>query len=325
MGARPDDRETRPAPLASPSALLAVAILLTSFNYSVMKVGLAEFDPLVFSVLRFGLGGLILLALVWLRARRIVRPARRDLPLFVLVGLMGITLQQGTLAYAVAGAGAADSAMFAAAVPLITSTLAALVGFERFGRSHWAALFLGLAGVALIVEPAAQAGAPSTVTGDAFGLVNAVIASAASFPIAVLLRRCSASLVLAYEMLIGTALLLPLAAPALAAARYGAVDAAGWSALAYGITLSGIVAALLYFTAMRRIGPSRAALFQYLAAPLAVAFAVALVGDTVTPLQLLGGAIVLLSVALSARRSRPAPHLSAPAEMARTRYFWKMR
>ena len=50
------------APLSSPSLLLATAILLTSFNYSVMKVGLAEFDSLVFSVLGLGLlAGLALL------------------------------------------------------------------------------------------------------------------------------------------------------------------------------------------------------------------------------------------------------------------------
>ncbi len=320
-----DEHSVRTARLRSPSLLLATAILLTSFNYSVMKVGLAEFDPLVFSVLRFGLGGLLLLAFVCLREARLVRPSRRDLPLFFVVGLVGIALQQGTLAYAVAGAGAANSAMFAAAVPIITSTMAALMAFERFGRRHWVALFLGLTGVVLIVEPAAQAGTPSTITGDAFGLVNAVIASAASFPIAILLRRCSAPLVLAYEMLIGTVLLLPLALPALAGARFGAVDLAGWGALGYGILLSGIAAALLYFTAMRQIGPSRASLFQYLAAPLAVVFAVVLVGDTATPLQLLGGAIVLLSVGLSARRSPAGAHLSAPAEMARTRYFWKIR
>jgi drug/metabolite transporter (DMT)-like permease len=325
MGAGSDERGVRTARLRSPSLLLATAILLTSFNYSVMKVGLAEFDPLVFSVLRFGPGGLVLLAFVCLRERSFVRPSRRDLPLFVLVGLVGVALQQGTLAYAVAGAGAANSAMFAAAVPIITSTMAALMAFERFGRRHWVALFLGLTGVALIVEPAAQAGTPGTVAGDAFGLVNAVIASAASFPIAILLRRCSAAVVLAYEMLIGTALLVPIALPALAAAPYTAVDVAGWGALVYGIFVSGIAAALLYFTAMRQVGPSRASLFQYLAAPLAVGFAVVLVGDRVTPLQLLGGAIVLLSVGLSARRSRPEAHLSAPAEIARTRYFWKMR
>jgi drug/metabolite transporter (DMT)-like permease len=284
--------------------LLSTAILLTSFNYSVMKVGLTEFDPLVFSVLRFGLGGIALLAYICIREGALLRPSRRDLPLFALVGLVGIALQQSTLAYAVAGAGAANSAMFAATVPIITSTMAALMAFERFDRRHWLSLFMGILGVGLIVEPAAQAGTPATLAGDAFGLVNAIVASAASFPIAILLRRCSAQLVLAYEMLIGTILLLPVALPALVGQRLETVDLAGWQALAYGVFMSGIAAALLYFTAMRQIGPSRASLFQYLAAPLAVLFAVILVGDVVTPPQLLGGAIVLLSVGLGRLRSR---------------------
>lgn len=62
---------------------------------------------------------------------------------------------------------------------------------------------------------------------------------------------------------------------------------------------------LLYFTAMGRIGASRAAIYQYLQAFLGVLFAILLLGEGVGVVQLAGGAIVVASVILS-RSSRVA-------------------
>lgn len=278
---------------------LLSAVLLTSLNYSVMKVGLGEFDPLVFCVLRFGLGGAVLLGFVRLREGTL-RLGSRDAALVCLVGLLGIALQQGTLAFAVQDAGAADTAMLAATVPLITAALAAVTRMDRFRRRHWVAVAGGLVGVALVVSVGPQAGrAHSSAVGNTLAIVNAFVTSVAAFPIASLLRRQSAARVLGYEMLVGTAIILPFAAPALTRLDPSRIDLAGWTCLAFTTVFSGVLAALLYFAGLREVGPARAALFQYLAPPLAVLFAVVFVGDSVTPLQLLGGALVMASIAAS--------------------------
>ena len=68
---------------------------------------------------------------------------------------------------------------------------------------------------------------------------------------------------------------------------------------------------ILYFTAIHRIGASRAALFTYLEPFLGVLIAVILLRDTVTVLQLVGGAVVLGSVAIG--RGRPGqPVIAEP-------------
>ena len=71
----------------------------------------------------------------------------------------------------------------------------------------------------------------------------------------------------------------------------------------YAVVLTGVVTNLLYFTAIDLVGPSRAAVFGYLQSFLGVVFAIALLGEQVTLLQLAGGRVVIGRVLLS--RSRP--------------------
>ena len=104
-------------------------------------------------------------------------------------------------------------------------------------------------------------------------------------PIRPLLQRYSAVRILTYEMLIGTAILLPFAVPGMLAQDYAGVSLAGWGSLGYAVVFSGIATNLLDFTAIGRVGASRAALYQYLQSFLAVLFAVVLLGEHVTLVQ----------------------------------------
>jgi drug/metabolite transporter (DMT)-like permease len=83
------------------------------------------------------------------------------------------------------------------------------------------------------------------------------------------------------------------------------------------VIFSGIVTNLLYFTAIGRVGPSRAAVYQYLQSFLAVLFAVILLGEHVSLVQLLGGIVVVGSIVFgrSAVGRRRGP--SGPASEAR--------
>ena len=125
-----------------------------------------------------------------------------------------------------------------------------------------------------------------------------------------LLVRYSVYRILTYEMLIGVVILVPIALPSILAQDFGQVTLGGWLALAYAILATGLITNLLYFTAVGRIGASRAAVYQYVQAFLGVLFAVLLLGEQVTPIQLFGGAIVVASVIISrtARRAvEPRP------------------
>jgi drug/metabolite transporter (DMT)-like permease len=272
------------------------AVTLWGLNYSIVKFGLSEIAPLAFPVFRFGVGGIVLLVVLRLREGS-VGVRREDLPLLGLVGLLGIALSQIGFVFALTNTSASDTALLGATAPIMTALLAALVGLERSGRRHWTAACIGLAGVVLIVvggTSGTHLGA--NLLGDGFALGNAFVSSASALPIRPLLRRYSALRILTYEMLIGTAILLPFAVPGMLAQDYARVTLAGWGSLGYAVVFSGILTNLLYFTAIGRVGPSRAAIYQYLQSFLAVLFAVILLGEHVTLLQVLGGVVVVGSI-----------------------------
>jgi drug/metabolite transporter (DMT)-like permease len=138
-------------------------------------------------------------------------------------------------------------------------------------------------------------------------------------PILPPLRRYSAHRILTYQMLIGTAMLVPFAVPGLLAQEYAQMTLAGWGSLAYAVVFAGIVANLLYFTAIGRVGPSRAAVYQYLQSFLAVLFAVILLGEHITLVQVLGGIVVVGSIIFgrSTVGRRPgSPRLASTTRLA---------
>jgi drug/metabolite transporter (DMT)-like permease len=200
----------------------------------------------------------------------------------------------------------------------MTALLAATVGLERSGRRHWVAVSIGLVGVVLIVVGGASgAKLGSNLLGDGLALTNVFVSSVSVLPIRPLLRRYSAHRILTYEMLIGTAILVPFAVPGLLAQDYARVTLAGWGSLGYAVVFSGIVTNLLYFTAVGRVGPSRAAVYQYLQSFLAVLFAVILLGEHVTPLQVLGGVVVVGSIIFGRSTLGRRPRSPRPVRSAR--------
>ncbi len=290
-----------------PSAdiLLMGATLLWSLNTPAVKVGVAEISPLAIPVIRFGLGSLALFAIVKIREGTLGIELR-DLPLLTLCGVLGVTVNQACFVYALTNTGASDVAFLFATGPLITSILATAVGLERLGRRHWLGVLAGLTGIALIVGGRTGAGVGTALLGAILAIAAVVSSSASALPIRHLLGRYSAWRILAYELGIGSLILTPFAVPSLASQDFGRVSPAAWTALAYTVVFTGVVANILYFTAIGRVGPSRASMFGYLQSVLAVAFAVILLGERVMPLQLVGGLIVIGSVILS-RREKPLP------------------
>ncbi len=288
----------------SADSVLLVAFTLWALNFSIVKFGVSQFEPLAFAVIRFGLCGLILLLALRMREGSI-GISRSDLPLVVLISILGITLTQACFVYALSTTGASDMALLTGTGPLVTVVLATAVGLERFGRLHWTAVGIGLLGVVLVVSGGTQVavGAHGQL-GDLLALGNVVTSSAATIPIRHLMRRQSAHRILTYQMLIGTTILLPFAIPSMLTQNYAAVSLAGWGSLAYSAICAGILTNLLYFSAIGQIGPSRAAMFQYLQVPLGVLFAVVLLGESVTGVELVGGALIIGSVMLGRTQRR---------------------
>jgi drug/metabolite transporter (DMT)-like permease len=79
-----------------------------------------------------------------------------------------------------------------------------------------------------------------------------------------------------------------------------------WALLVFAVLGPLVLTNLLWFTAIDRIGPSRATLITNLQPFLAALFALALLSERVTPMQVAGGAAIAAGILLARRRARVA-------------------
>ncbi|HXX60553.1 MAG TPA: DMT family transporter [Candidatus Sulfotelmatobacter sp.] len=295
-----------------PSAELAllVTVLIWSGNFTAVKVGVTDIAPLAFSVVRFALGASVTVAVVLMREGR-PRFQRRDLPLLLAAALIGITINQVAFVTALQATSAANVALLIGTIPIWTAVIAVLTRQERVARRLWLGLAAGLVGVTLIVVGGGEAVGGISVVGELGALATALSWAVYSVLIRPLMRRYSALQLSAFVMVVGTLVLVPFSAPSVLAQDWSAVPPDAWVGLLYAAILSVTVTNILYFTAIHRIGASRAALFAYLEPFLGVLIAVILLRDTVSVLQLAGGAVVLASVAVG-RRGAGQPVIAEP-------------
>jgi drug/metabolite transporter (DMT)-like permease len=89
-----------------------------------------------------------------------------------------------------------------------------------------------------------------------------------------------------------------------------AVDARFVAAFLYSALISGVVATMIWFVLVRRIGATRAATFHFLNPFLGVAIAAAVLGERVTARDIAGVAIIMGGI-LAVQLSRAAPPVPA--------------
>jgi drug/metabolite transporter (DMT)-like permease len=284
-------------------ALLAT-VVIWSLNFTAVKVGVGSIPPLAFSVTRFAIGaGVTLLVALRLEGRPRIR--RADLPWLIIAALIGITINQAAFVGALRESTASNTALLIGTIPIWTSVIAVLTRQERPAIHHWLGLACGLLGVALIVFGSSAGAADSqTFLGALLALVTAASWAIYSVLIRPLMARYTALSISSFMMVAGTIAMVPFALPDLVATHWSTVPGEAWLGLLYAALLSVSLTNILYFTAIGRVGASRAALYAYLEPFLGVIFATILIGERATPLQLAGGAIIVAAIVVASPRRR---------------------
>ena len=274
------------------SALLALtaAGVLWGLTVPLSKLGLETLGPGWLTVARFAVAA-PLLALV---ARR--QLAHAFTPGIVVAGALGfgaVILVQNA---GIERTSVSHAALIVGAVPALVALFTTLAGRGSAGRSAWFGFALALAGVALV---AGTGGGGVSGTGDL--LVLASVAGSAAY-IAVqprLLEGRDPMAVTAVQLAAGAVLALPIAAmmegvPALPAAT------GSWAAVLVLATAGTLVPFALFAFGQSRVVPELAGAFVNLE-PLVGALSGAVVfGDVFGGAQVLGAAVLLAGIALSA-------------------------
>jgi drug/metabolite transporter (DMT)-like permease len=279
---------------------LLVTILIWSLNFTLTKYVLDHgFKPLAYSGLRFTTAALLFAALT-LALERSLRMRRRDLALLFGAVVVGIWLNQIGFVYSLKFTTASTAALVFGTLPIFTILFAATSRVETLSKRFVAAAAVSFLGVALVALGAEGevAGSP---TGIALALLGAATWALYSVAIAPLMRRYSPFRISAVGLLLAVPMILPTAAPQLATQDWD-FPARIWIIFAVAVIGPLVITNVLWFTAIDRVGPSRASLYANLQPFLGALFALLILSEAMTWLQVVGGLGIAVGIVLARRR-----------------------
>jgi drug/metabolite transporter (DMT)-like permease len=288
--------------ISAAELMLLATVSIWAFNFTVTRYALTHgFQPLAYSAARFGAAALVVSTVTYGLERSLsFRP--RDAALLAAAAIVGIYLNQVAFVYAIDLTNASTTALIFGSLPILTAIFAYALGIERLHRRFWIAAALSLAGV-FLVAAGSGGGFSGNFAGDVLAFVGAATWGAYSVAIVPLLRRYSVWRISAGALLVGCVPLILTALPQLIDQRWD-LGALVWAAFAFAVLGPLVLTNVLWFTAIDRVGPSRATLVTNLQPFLAAVFAVVLLSEELTWVQIAGG--ITIGAALLLARRRPA-------------------
>ena len=279
--------------------MLLSTVLLWALNITVTRYVVSNgFHPLAYATIRYFAAIVLFWAFTWWRERSF-RIALADMRLVVLAAGL-IFLNQVSFVSSVHLTSASTVGLVLGTTPIFVGILATLVGLERPGSAFWIAAVVSFVGVGLIAA-GASGGLSGRLLGDALAVATAATWAAYSVSIAPLMRRYSPFRISALVLALGWVPLVLVSIPQLASQT---VTGFGWTmAFAFAFAVAGplFLTNILWFTAIDRVGPSRAALFANLEPFFAVLFAVVLLSESLSGLEIAGGVAIAAGIVIERR------------------------
>lgn len=176
--------------------------------------------------------------------------------------------------------------------PLLTGLAAGLTGVEKITWRGIAAAVAALLGLALMIGA-------HPVGLSVVGIVAGLTASSFRVTMLLITRATLANahpLQITWHSFVSSTLVLALIA--LASWNFHAPQTlVGWLSLA-GLSIGTTIAVLAVFISIGRVGPFRTALFMNLEPLLAAILGVIVLGEVLTPLQMFGGAVMIVALVM---------------------------
>jgi len=290
--------------------LLGLSVLWGS-AFPLIKVGLEGFSATNLTLLRFLVASASFVPYLLITRQRLM-PARADLPSFLLLGLLGITIYHLALNYGSLHVSAGAASLIIATAPAITAVVALFWLGERLPPLGWlgiSAAFVGVAIIAIGDDP--QPGF------NPYALLVLLSSVVTAFFVVLqkrLLAKYGAVEITAFATWSGTAPLLVFL-PSLPADLATAGTASIWAAVYIGL-FPAAVAYALFAHALSQAPVTLVTAFLYGVPVFSLLFAWLLLGEVPGWLTLAGGILAIGGIVMVNRAQRPRP---VPSSLASSR------
>jgi len=306
-----------PSRLALVAAFLAVYVIWGS-TYLAIRFGVETMPPFLMAATRFVVPGAILVA--WRRARGAAAPTGTHWRSAAIVGTLLLLGGNGLVTWAEQWVPSGLAALLVASVPLWMGVMNWMIEPSARPRARGiAGLFLGFAGVGILVDPRGDLGADPQLL---VGALAIVVASSLWAGGSLYSRRAE----LPDDPLLSTGLQMLAGAVSLAvvgtiAGEWARLDPAAIStksalALLYLIVFGSIVAFTAYVWLLRATTPAKVSTYAYVNPVVAVLLGWGLAAEPFTARTLVAAAIIVASVVMITTEVSPRTRSRAPVDQS---------
>lgn len=281
-------------------AVLA-AVIMWGLSFLSIKVTVAVIPVMTQALLRHIVASAALLAMI-----RFIEPNvkldKKDTPLFVIAGLLGITLYFYFENSGMTRITASAASLIIGIVPIFTIIADAIVFKEPVTLRKAISVILSFAGVCFIVGFGAGGGSREVIgyvlmLGAALSWVIYTLVAKSLF------RKYSELAIVYYQTLFGTITLIPFAL--LETTNWSAIDATVSLNLIFLGVFCSAIASYFYVVGMDKIGIGTASLMMNLVPVVAVAASYLVFNEKTSLVQIFGGLLVITAVSISSSHKKP--------------------
>jgi drug/metabolite transporter (DMT)-like permease len=290
------------APLGRYAPTLA-AVLIWSSSFICTKIAYASFSPLFLGALRFVLATVALD--IYTRARGIrVSPPAEDRRRIAVSGLLGITAYFSFENLGLRLTTASNASLIVASYPVISILVAKIAEGRRIEPPRLIGALIAIAGVALVVVKTDEGSAKGAWIGNLLLILAGFVWTAYTMTTRKLVGSYPAATISLIQTRVGALAFVPIA---LVEGAPRAIPAlAPLAALLYLSLLCSVLAFMLYNAGLKRLPASASISLMNIVPVVGVALSALVLHETITWRQVIGGAVIIAGVGMSARQGRQA-------------------
>lgn len=277
------------------------ALIIWSSSFVAIKIAYETYPPITLGATRFIAATLILGVLALLPKNR-VRLDKKDILPVAVSGLMGITLYAVLQNIAMQWTSASSATLIIASYPIITLLLEALIYKTKLSAVKVVGILIAIGGVVILSYVKAEARQQNELLGIVLLIVAGVAWAFYNFLTKKVVNRYPSISLLFYQTLFGTLFMLPLSL--FERAQWQAPTLTTFSMMLFLGVFCSVIAFLLYNLGLKKLSPSSVTSMLNLVPIFGVFFSWLLLDERVTLQKVIGGAIVILGVMLSLRKSK---------------------
>jgi drug/metabolite transporter (DMT)-like permease len=269
---------------------LVFVAVIWGMNFGFSRMEMANFGPVLFAFLRFGLAVPFFFILLRYKEGSIGIPFKVALQLMV-IGFFGVTVLEIATMYSIKYTSLANASLLNVAPwPIFTALLAPFFIRESITARVVAGGGIAMVGVCLIILSGGEGFdmASSHMLGNLLAFATSVMGAIYNLSCMPLMKRYSALRISTWFIMFGALFMFPLTLGSWGKVAWSALAATDYMVLAYNVILATVVAFAVWNACMHHVGAARSNFFRYVVPAAAVVSGYLMFGEAITFWQFAG-------------------------------------